>query len=170
MSLHNVPFGDIKAFHVVVEISQGSQDKYEYDEKLDVMKLDRVLYGSQRFPANYGFVPETRAADGDHTDVVLLSTNPIIPGAVVTARAIGFMEMIDSGEVDNKIIAVSVDDPRFNDILSLADLPDHTTKEIQNFFETYKLLQKKTVTINGFGDVARAEQELLTTREAYKAE
>jgi inorganic pyrophosphatase len=80
------------------------------------------------------------------------------------------MEMVDSGEVDNKIIAVPVADPRYNDILSLADLPDHTTKEIQNFFETYKLLQKKTVTINGFGDVARAEQELLATREAYQAE
>ena len=168
MNIKELPFGTAEEFTVVVEISQGSQDKYEYDEKLDVIKLDRVLYGSQRFPANYGFVPETRAQDGDHTDVLLFTTNPIIPGFVVTARPIGFMEMIDSGEIDNKILAVPVNDPRFKNVKDLKDLSEHTPKEIQNFFETYKLLQGKKVEIKGFAGRDRAIQELEETHKAYK--
>lgn len=170
MNIKHLPFGSVDAFHVVVEIPAGSQDKYEYDEELDVVKLDRVLYGAQRFPFNYGFVPETRAADGDHTDVLLLTTNPLIAGCVAEARAIGFMGMVDGGEEDNKIIAVPTKDPRFADIKSLADLPEHFTKEIQNFFETYKVLQKKEVVVKGFEDVARAQKELEDTRAAYAAE
>lgn len=170
MNIKDLPFGEMEAFHVVVEIPQGSQDKYEYDEKLDVIKLDRVLYGSQRFPANYGFIPQTRAEDGDHADVVLFSTNAIIPGAIVTARAIGFMEMIDGGDVDNKIIAVPVDDPRFNDVQSLDDMPQHRLAEVKNFFETYKTLQKKSVEVKGFADKARALQELESTKKAFEAE
>ena len=155
---------------MVIEIPQGSQDKYEYDEELDVVKLDRVLYGSQRFPANYGFIPQTRAEDGDHTDVVLLSTNPLVPGTIAVGRAIGFMEMIDGGEKDNKIIAVPVKDPRFNDILTLEDLPQHKLAEVRNFFETYKLLQNKPVEVKGFEDKARAVQELENTKKAYSEE
>lgn len=167
MSLKTLPFGELDAFNVVIEIPQGSQDKYEYDEELDVVKLDRVLYASYRFPANYGFIPETRAEDGDHTDVVLLSTNPLFPGTVAEARAIGFMEMVDSGENDNKIIAVPTKDPRFADIKALEDLPEHRLKEIRNFFETYKLLQNKTVEVKGFAGVDRAREELEKTRAAY---
>jgi inorganic pyrophosphatase len=170
MNIKDLPFGEMEAFHVVVEIPQGSQDKYEYDEKLDVIKLDRVLYGAQRFPANYGFIPQTRAEDGDHTDVILFTTNPIIAGAIVTARAIGFMEMIDGGEVDNKILAVPTDDPRFNDIQSTDDLPQHRLAEVKNFFETYKVLQNKKVEVKGFGDKARALQELESTKKAYENE
>lgn len=168
MSIKNLPFGEPEAFNAVIEIPKGSQDKYEYDEELDVVKLDRVLYGSQRFPFNYGFVPETRAEDGDHTDVLLLSTNSLVPGCVVVCRPIGFMGMIDSGEVDNKIIAVPVVDPRYADIMTLEDLPAHVLKEIQNFFETYKILQKKTVEVTGFKDKAAAVEELTKTRAAYK--
>lgn len=165
-----MPFGELEAFNVVIEISQGSHDKYEYDEKLDVVKLDRVLYGSYHYPTNYGFVPETRAEDGDHTDVLLFSTNPLMPGTVAEARAIGFMEMIDGGEIDNKILAVPTKDPRFSDILSSEDLPAHMLKEIQNFFETYKLLEKKSVEVKGFQGKDRAHQELENTRKAYSAE
>src|SRR6478672_7619639 len=125
MSLKQVPFGSPEKFNVIIEISQGSQDKYEYDEELDVIKLDRVLYSAVRFPANYGFIPETRADDGDHTDVLLFSTNPIMPGAVVEARAIGFMNMNDSGEIDNKILAVPVADPRYEHVKALKDLSEH---------------------------------------------
>jgi inorganic pyrophosphatase len=170
MNIKNLPFGEIEKFNAVIEVPKGSQDKYEYDEELDIIKLDRVLYGSQRFPFNYGFVPETRAQDGDHTDVLLVSTNTIVPGALVVCRAIGFMEMIDSGEVDNKIIAVPVADPRFNDTLTLEDLPAHTVKEIQNFFETYKILQNKKVEIKGFAGKERALEELKNTREVYSKE
>lgn len=170
MSIKNLPFGENEKFNVVIEIPAGSQDKYEYDEELDIVKLDRVLYGSQRFPANYGFIPETRAEDGDHADVLLFSTNPLVPGSVAQARAIGFMQMVDSGEVDNKILAVPIVDPRFADIQSLEDLPEHKIKEIQNFFETYKVLQGKKVEIKGFADKARAVEELETTRSAFSKE
>ena len=170
MNIKDLPFGDIEAFNVVVEIPQGSQDKYEYDEELDVVKLDRVLYGSQRFPGNYGFIPQTRAEDGDHTDVLLLTTNPLIPGTIAKGRAIGFMEMIDAGDKDNKIIAVPVADPRFNDIQSLDDIPSHRLAEIKNFFETYKALQNKQVEVKGFSDKARAVQELENTKKVYEEE
>lgn len=170
MGLKDVPFGSAEKFNVIIEISQGSQDKYEYDEELDVVKLDRVLYSAQRFPANYGFIPETRADDGDHTDVLLFSTNPIIPGAVVEARAIGFMDMNDSGEIDNKVLAVPVSDPRFKHVQSLKDLSEHSTKEIKNFFETYKLLQEKTVIVGEFSEADKALAYIEKTREVYKNE
>ncbi len=170
MSLKDIPFGTPEKFNVIIEISQGSQDKYEYDEELDVIKLDRVLFTAQRYPTNYGFIPETRAEDGDHSDVLLLSTNPIIPGAVAEARAIGFMNMIDSDEVDNKVIAVPTEDPRFADIQSLEDLSQHQLKEIKNFFETYKLLQNKVVTIGDYEGKEKALEFIESTREAYKAE
>lgn len=163
-----MPFGEMEKFNVVVEIPKGSQDKYEYDEKLDVIKLDRVLYSSYHYPTNYGFVPETRAEDGDHADVLLFSTNPLMTGSVAEARAIGFMEMVDGGENDNKILAVPVKDPRFNDVLSLEDLPEHILKEIKNFFETLKILQNKTVVVKGFEGKDRALKELEMTRSAYK--
>ncbi|HVY67489.1 MAG TPA: inorganic diphosphatase [Patescibacteria group bacterium] len=169
MSIQDLPFGEPEKFNAVVEIPQGSQDKYEYDETLHTIKLDRVLYGSQRYPFNYGFIPETRAQDGDHADVVLLSTNPLFPGCVVAARPVGFMEMIDSGDIDNKIIAVPAADPRFDYIKDLADIPPHLLKEMQNFFETYKLLQNKKVEIKGFENKARALKELEETRRAYQS-
>lgn len=170
MSIKTLPFGEIDEFNVVIEIPQGSQDKYEYDEKLDIIKLDRVLYGAQRYPVNYGFIPETRALDGDHTDVLLFATNPLISGCVATARAIGFMEMVDGGDIDNKILAVPTEDPRFTDIQNLEDLPAHLLKEIQNFFETYKVLQNKKVEVKGFYGKDRALQEIESTRKAYSEE
>jgi len=165
MSLKDVPFGTPEEFNVVIEISQGSRNKFEYDENTDTIKLDRVLYGPQRFPFNYGFIPHTRAQDGDHTDAAVLSTDPLPPGIVVACRAIGFIEMIDSGEVDNKIVSVPVVDPRFSDIKSLDDLPEHFLKEVRNFLETYKVLQGKTVEIKGFAGADRAIKELKDTKE-----
>ena len=170
MSIKNLPFGELDAFHVVIEIPQGSQDKYEYDEKLDVIKLDRVLFGSQRMPANYGFIPETRAEDGDHSDALVFSTNAFFPGAVVEARAIGMMEMIDNGDKDNKIIAVAAQDPRFSHIQTLDQIGDHKLKEIKNFFETYKELQNKKVEVVGFKTAEEAKEELTRTREVYSKE
>jgi len=170
MSLKDVPFGEMEAFNVVIEISRGSQDKYEYDEHTDVIKLDRVLFGSQRYPANYGFIPETRAEDGDHSDALVFSTNPFIVGSVVPVRAIGIMHMIDKGEVDNKILTVPVDDPRFAHVQSIQDIDEHTLKEIKNFFETYKELEGKKVEIKGFADKAEAIAELESTKAAFSKE
>ena len=170
MSLKNVPFGSLDKFNVIIEISQGSHDKYEYDEEMDVIKLDRVLFSAQRYPYNYGFIPETRADDGDHTDVLLFSTNPIFPGAVVEARAIGFMNMEDNGEIDNKILAVPTEDPRFNDVKSLSDLPEHSPKEIRNFFETYKLLENKAVSVGDFEGADKAKDYIEQTCKVYAEE
>jgi len=150
---------------VVIEITRGTQDKYEYDEKLDAIKLDRVLYGAQAFPFNYGFIPQTRADDGDHADAVVLSTNPLALGTVVTCRPIGLMEMIDSGEGDSKIISVPIEDPRWKDVKTLNDLPEHFEKEIRNFFETYKVLQNKKVEVKGFSGPEKAIEELKRSRE-----
>lgn len=170
MGLQDVPFGTLDKFNVIIEISQGSHDKYEYDEKLDIIKLDRVLFSAMRYPYNYGFIPATRADDGDHTDVLLFSTNPIPPGVVVEARAIGFMNMIDSGEVDNKILAVPTEDPRYTSVKSLADLSEHSPKEIKNFFETYKLLENKSVTVGEFEDADKAREYIEETRKVYETE
>lgn len=170
MGLKDVPFGEIEKFNVIIEISQGSQDKYEYDEKLDVIKLDRVLFSAQRYPANYGLIPETRADDGDHTDVLLFSTNPVFPGAVVQARAIGIMNMNDGGEIDNKILAVPTEDPRYKHVQSLADLPEHSPKEIKNFFETYKLLENKKVIVGEFEDKSVAQAYVEKTRQEFSKE
>lgn len=170
MGLKDVPFGTEDKFNVIIEISQGSQDKYEYDEELDVLKLDRVLHTAQAYPTNYGFIPETRAEDGDHADVLLLSTNPIIPGSVVEARAIGFMDMIDSEEPDHKVIAVPTEDPRFKDTQSLSDIPEHSLKEYKHFFETLKHLQNKVITVGEYGDVEKAREFIRSTREAYSHE
>ena len=170
MGLKDVPFGAPEKFNVIIEISQGSQDKYEIDEELGILKLDRVLFSAQRYPANYGFIPETRAEDGDHADVLLFSTNPIIAGAIVEARAIGLMHMEDGGEKDNKIIAVPTADPRFKNVKSLDDLSEHSPKEIKNFFETYKILENKSVSVGEFEGPDKALEFINATRDAYQKE
>ncbi len=168
MGLKDVPFGSLEKFNVIVEIPQGSQDKYEYDKDIDLIKLDRVLFTAQRYPANYGFVPQTLAEDGDCADVLLFSTNPFFPGAVVEARALGYMNMVDTGESDNKILCVPTKDVRFKDVQSLADLPEHSFKEIKNFFETYKLLQDAVVTVGEFEPKEKAFEYLEKTVKAFQ--
>lgn len=170
MGYKQVPSGTRDKFNVIIEIPQGSQDKYEYDEELDLIKLDRVLFTAQRYPANYGFIPQTRAEDGDPADVLLFSTNPFFPGAVVEARAIGFMNMNDSGESDNKILAVPINDARFQHVQSLAEIPEHSFKEIKNFFETYKLLQDKEVSVGAFEPKEKAFEYLEKTIAAFQSE
>lgn len=170
MGFKHVPYGSLEEFNVIVEIPQGSQDKYEYREDLDLIELDRVLFTAQRYPCNYGFIPQTRAEDGDHSDVLLFSTNPFFHGAMVKARAIGFMKMDDSGEVDDKILAVPVHDARFAHVKSLEDLPDHSPKEIANFFETYKLLQNKEVKVTGFEPKEKALEYIQKTLDIYANE
>jgi inorganic pyrophosphatase len=128
---------------VFVEIPKNSKLKFEFDEELKAIKLDRVLYGPNYFPFEYGFVKETLGEDGDPLDCVLLSTFSTFPGCIVKARAIGILEMEDEGGVDTKILAVPVEkiDPRFAHIQDVNDLPEHTKKEIREFFETYKRLE-----------------------------
>jgi inorganic pyrophosphatase len=155
---------------VVVEINKGSKNKYELDKETGLIKLDRVMHTSQDYPFDYGFVPQTHWHDGDPVDVVLLTTYPLIPGVLVTARPVAVMDMIDSGESDAKIIAVPVDDPRFAHVEDLKDVNQHTLKEIEHFWLTYKQVQKKVVTIESTRDAEAARAVVNEAVELYKKE
>lgn len=156
--------------NVIVEINKGSKNKYELDKETGLIMLDRVMYTSQDYPFDYGFVPQTHWHDGDPLDVVLLTTHPLVPGLLLTARPVGVLDMIDDGESDAKILAVPVKDPRFNDIKDLSDVNPHTIEEIKHFFETYKQIQKKTVTIPTIRDAKAAMEVVLESIELYKKE
>lgn len=158
MSIANLPKGDKypEVFNVVIEIPRGSHNKYEYDEELDVIKLDRVNYAAMAHPFDYGFIPETRSEDGDHLDAFVLLEQSVFPGCLVEARPIGILYMVDDGEKDEKIIAVPAKDPRFDHIKDLSDISEHTPKEIQHFFEHYKDLQGKKTEIVKWGDKSEA--------------
>ena len=156
--------------NVIVEINKGSKNKYELDKETGLIMLDRVMYTSQDYPFDYGFVPQTHWHDGDPLDVVLLTTHPLVPGLLLTARPVGVLDMIDDGESDAKILAVPVKDPRFNDIKDLSDVNPHTIEEIKHFFETYKQIQKKTVTIPTIRDAKAAMEVVTESIELYKKE
>ncbi len=154
--------------NVIIEINKGSKNKYEIDKATGIIALDRVFYSSQDCPFDYGFVPQTLWEDGDALDVVLLTTYPLFPGILVKARPVGLVRMTDSGEPDAKILAVPVSDPRWADVQDLKDVNKHTLKEIEHYFLTYKQLQKKVVTIDGFGDKAEAVAAFHKGVDAYK--
>lgn len=160
--IYQLPLGENPPFEVncVVEITKGGTNKYEYDEEINIFKLDRVLYEAVFYPAEYGFIPQTiNKQDGDPLDVMVLSTFPTFPGCLVSCRPIGILRLIDSGEEDDKIIAVSAKDPRFEEIKELEDLPIHVRKEIKNFFENYAELQTdKKIKIDGWSGKDKAHE------------
>jgi inorganic pyrophosphatase len=168
--LHDISPGDNlpEEVTVVVEINNGSKNKYELDKKTGMIKLDRAMHTSQDYPFDYGFIPQTHWYDGDPLDVVLLTTNPLIPGVLVDVRPVAVVNMIDEGESDSKIIAVPVNDPRFDHVRDLEDINKHTVKEIVHFFETYKHIQNKVVKIDGVSDAKRAKEIILESTELYK--
>lgn len=125
----------------VIEIPMGTQNKYEVDKKHGRIRLDRVLYSKMTYPAEYGFIEDTLAEDGDPLDIIVLATTQTFPGCVVDARIVGYLDMYDSGEHDEKIIAVNNVDPRFDDIQDITDIKDLQLREIKLFFRTYKQLQ-----------------------------
>lgn len=133
-------------FIACIEISKGSKKKYELDKETGMLILDRVLYTSTHYPANYGFIPKTYADDNDPLDVLVLCQEVIDPLALVECYPIGVIKMIDSNEVDEKIIAIAKKDPSLNTYKDISELPQHTFSEISHFFEVYKNLEgKKTV-------------------------
>ena len=170
--LHDIPAGDNipQEINVIVEINKGSKNKYELDQSTGLIKLDRVMHTGQDYPFDYGFVPQTHWHDGDPLDVVLLTTYPLVPGLLLTARPVAVMDMIDNGESDAKIIAVPVEDPRFKNIKDLSDVNAHTVEEIKHFFETHKQIQKKAVTIPTVRDVKAAMEVVKESVELYKKE
>ena len=159
-NLYFMPSGTVDEFNVVIEIPYGSQNKYELDPKTGALFLDRVLYSAEFYPFNYGFIPSTKAEDGDAVDVAVLLTNPVPPCTIVKCRAIGIIKKIDSGDVDNCVIAVSVDDPRFKDVVDVNQLPKHKIEEMTDFFSNYKRLQKKVCTVEGVFDKDEAKKEI----------
>ncbi len=166
--LHDIPAGEAEKINVIIEIPRFSKNKYEIDKKTGLIALDRVMHTSQDYPFDYGFVPQTLFDDGDALDIVLLTTYPLMPGILVRSRPVAVMEMIDGGERDDKIIAVPVDDPRFEDIKDLSDLNKHFLKEMEHFFGTYKKIQNKEVEVLGFKGKEEAVKAFEKSVEMYK--
>jgi inorganic pyrophosphatase len=150
-------------FPVIIEIPKGSKNKYELDKETGLLKLDRVLYSSVHYPADYGFIPRTYCDDGDPLDALVLSQEPVYPLTIVTARAIGVMRMRDEKGIDDKIVAVSVHDPAFASYTDKAQLPGHLLLELRRFFEDYKALEHKQVVVE---DLLGPQDALRLIREA----
>lgn len=154
----------------MVEVPRGSSNKYEYDEDLGVFILDRALYGSVFYPTEYGFIPGAWSEeDHDPLDIMVLSTFTTFPGCLLKTRPIGLLRMVDSGEVDNKIIAASSSDPRFKGVKDFSDLSLHFKREITNFWETYASLQpEKEIKIEGWSGVEKAHKVIDKAIEEYE--
>lgn len=167
---HDIASGTPEKLNVIIEIPKGSHNKYEIDKETGLIKLDRANYGAAAYPFDYGFVPQTLWEDGDALDIMLLTTYPLAPGILVNARPVAVMEMTDSGESDYKIIAVPVDDRRWDDVQDLADLNKHSLREYQNFFETIKQLKAKpaVVEVHGFKGKTEAVAVINKSFELYK--
>jgi len=130
-----------KIIEAIIEIPMGTQNKYEVDKEKNRIKLNRVLYSKMTYPAEYGFIEKTLAEDGDPLDILVLATTQTFPGCIVDARVVGYLDMYDSGERDQKIIGVVDADPRFDDINDIEDIKDLQLREIKLFFQNYKILE-----------------------------
>jgi inorganic pyrophosphatase len=159
-----------QAIDVVIEIPTGSRNKYEYDHEKHVIRLDRRLFTATTYPADYGFVPETLAGDGDPLDVLVLVTDPTFPGCLVRVRILGVFFMRDEAGVDAKLISVLEHDPQWDQATDIEDVPEHLRNEISHFFSIYKDLEPgKSVSVEGFNDRSAALRELEACRAAYRA-
>jgi inorganic pyrophosphatase len=156
-----------REFSTLIEIPMGSSVKYELDKRTGLLRLDRVLYSAVYYPANYGFIPQTYAEDDDPLDVLVLCQEPVVPMALVPARAIGLMTMIDSGKHDHKILAVAVGDPEFNGYHEAQELPPHRLTMLRRFFQDYKQLEGKSVEVDEFQPAALALPIIEESLERY---
>jgi inorganic pyrophosphatase len=152
-------------FTVVNEIPLGSNVKYELDKESGLLKVDRILYSAVYYPANYGLIPRTLAEDGDPLDVLVFCQEAVVPLALIKARAIGLMTMIDAGAEDHKIIAVAVDDPQFNSYREASQMPPHLSRLVRRFFQDYKQLEKNTVKV---GEIKSAKHARKAIDDALK--
>ena len=162
--------GSDRAIDVVIEIPTGSRNKYEYDHETRMIRLDRRLFTATTYPADYGFVPDTLAGDGDPLDVLVLVADPTFPGCVVRVRILGMFSMRDEKGVDAKLIAVLEHDPQWDDATDIGDVPLHLRNEIAHFFSIYKDLEpEKSTEVQGFTGREEAVAELVAARHAYQA-
>ena len=156
---------------VVVEIPQGSGIKYEVDKESGAVFVDRFLFTAMYYPFNYGFIPNTLADDGDPTDVLVISSEPVVPGSVIRCRPIGMLEMEDEAGIDTKVIAVPVSklDRSFENIKDISDIPNAVREKIKHFFEHYKELEKgKWVKVKNFKSVNDAMEEIKKSIENFQ--
>ena len=160
----------VDEFTAFIEIGKGNKNKYELDKETGLIKFDRLLSTSMVYPANYGFIPRTLGGDGDPLDVLVLSSEPFIPGILVDCKPIGMIVMVDDGEMDEKIIAVAKDDPFFKKVKTMDDLPQHTYDEMCHFFKRYKELQNKQTEIKGVEGIESAKKIIEQSIISYKAE
>ena len=156
-------------FSAVIEIPKGSKCKYELDKASGLLRLDRILYTSTHYPANYGFIPRTFADDGDPLDVLVLCSEAIYPLTLVHVYPIGVMRMIDGGKMDDKIIAVPFSDPTYLGISSIDELPPHIFDEIMHFFSVYKQLENKETDVRSLFGREKAQQIIKEAIECYEA-
>lgn len=153
----------------VIEIPKGSKTKYELDKESGLIRVDRILFSSVVYPANYGFIPRTYGLDNDPLDILVLGQEAVVPLAIMRAKPIGVMKMLDQGAEDDKIIAVHLDDPEYSFYESITQLPPHRMSEVQRFFEDYKQLEKKAVKVEGFLDRPDALKTIEASITLYQA-
>ena len=167
---HDIPPAYVKPddFAAIIEIPKGSKCKYELDKSTGLLKLDRILYTSTHYPANYGFIPRTYADDGDPLDVLVLCSEAIYPMTMMRVYPIGVMRMLDGGKMDDKIIAVPVSDPTYAGIDSIDSLPAHIFDEIMHFFSVYKQLENKETAVKSLFGRKKAEEIIAEAIEYYK--
>lgn len=155
--------------NVIVEIPKGSQNKYEYDKRHNMIKLDRVLFSPFHYPGDYGIIPQTLSDDGDPLDALVLVTNATYPGILIEARPIGLLRMKDDGALDYKIICVSTNDPRYLHTADISNIEDHYRSEIAHFFQVYKDLEGKKVEILGWESAREAKLAIVESVKNYKS-
>jgi inorganic pyrophosphatase len=166
-----LPLGDKapEVVNVVVEIPLQSINKYEYDKKLHVFRLDRNLYSPVHFPGDYGFLPSTLSHDGDPLDVLILVDSPSFSGCVMEVRPIGVLDMLDQGIHDEKLLAVGESNPRYKDVWNYSEIYPHILREIMHFFSIYKDLEGKRVETKGWQDASFARNLILESQRAFEA-
>src|SRR5579862_6889006 len=169
---HGVPFGEnaTRIVNAIIEIPQGARAKYEIDKASGLLKLDRVIYSSFYYPVNYGFIPQTYGDDKDALDILVITSLPVQLLCLIEAKVMGVMKMIDSGDADDKIIAVAAKDPSVNHYNNIEEMPKHFFEELRHFFEEYKKLENKTVVVEEFGDKTTALKIIEEAIACYKSQ
>ena len=152
---------------VMVEITKGSRNKYEFDPASGMIRFDRMLFSAVHYPSDYGFIPETLAEDGDPLDALVLVWEPTFPGCLIKSKPVGLFKMWDEKGPDEKILCVPVNDPMWNFITNLKKVPVHLLKEIDNFFRIYKELEKKKTRVEGWQDYGAALKSIKKARERF---
>ena len=157
----------VEEFMAVIEIPKNSKIKYELNKETGILEMDRILYTSTHYPANYGFIPRTYADDGDPLDVLVLCSETLLPMTLVRCYPIGVIRMIDIGRHDDKIIAIPCNDPTYNSYVNIDELPRHIFEEMVHFFKVYKELEHKTTAVNEIQDAATAKEIIANDIDQY---